>query len=293
MKVLPIIDLKKDYQEFYFCSDVHFGSPNSDVAHFKRELKEARERNARIIIIGDLFDAIYPLGDPRYNPSNLIKELQGKDDAPLQAAYMMRDILEPYQDLIDMIGLGNHEVTLLKHTGNHLIKILLMMLNSERKHKIMYGGYTGYLGYRFITNKTAKRILKILYHHGAGGGAPVTKGLIDVNRKQTNWAYDIFVFGHKHHSWGIRDTFISPVWGKDGEEGYLLATSTRAVQTGNFFKSYINHNDGIPSYEEVHSHAPKPIGGVFVKVALKRKRVWDNTIKKNTNNVYFDIRVEV
>ena len=278
-------DVKTQEQVFYFCSDIHFGSPNSDVKLFKEELKQAKERKARILIIGDLFDAIYPLGDPRYNPSSLIEELQGRDDAPLKAVMLMSEILKPYQEHIDLISMGNHEAILLKHTGNHLIKMLLMLLNQDRQHKILYGGYTGYIGYRFKRYKATK-ILSILYHHGSGGGAPVTKGLIDVNRKQTNWDYDIFIFGHKHNAWGIRGVRISPVYPNSrSKTGYIKATDIRAIQIGNFYKNYNKDNsDGVPSYEEIKQHAPKPLGGVFVKVKLVRTR---------EQNLMFKIKVEV
>ena len=283
--------LKTDKQTFYFASDVHFGHKNCDLNIFVKELEEAKKRNARIIIIGDLFDSIFPYGDKRWNPTVLIPELQQRDDAPVYATSMMAKILKPFAKHIDLLGMGNHEYSVLKYHGTDMINLLIMQMNqSLNGHKIWYGGYTGYLGYRFQFHDVGcRKVLKILYHHGGGGSAPVTKGMIDVNRKETNWSFDIFVFGHKHHTFGVRDIVINPIFRAKGE-GYIIATDTRAIQTGAFYRNYPEtHSMDLPTYEEKMNLPPKPIGGVFVNVQLKRQ--WIPQLK--TDTTYFKIRCEI
>jgi len=278
-------------QIFYFAGDLHYGIKNSDVNSFIKEMKEAKERNARIILIGDIFDSIFPYGDKRWNPSLLIPELRERDDAPIHAVSLMASILKPFAKNINVIGMGNHEASVLKYLGIDMIKLLTMTLNHFLDgHKILYGGYTGYLGYRFkIKSGGSMKVFKILYHHGSGGGSPVTKGMIDVNRKETNWNYDLFVFGHKHHCFAVRDVTISPVFRKDNQ-GYILSTDNRAIQTGAFYRNYPeNSNTDLASYEEIKQHSPKPIGGVFVTVSLQRHKI----SRLKTEGLVFKIRAEI
>jgi hypothetical protein len=278
-------------QLFYAASDIHFGIKNCDIDAFKKELEEAKERNARIILNGDVFDAIFPRGDPRWNPSLLIPQLVDRDDAPLYAVQLMADILNPCINQIDMIGMGNHEYAVYKYNQINMTDLLVMMLNQRLNgnHKILYGGYTGYLGYG-IGDKNHYKALKILYHHGSGGSSPVTKGMIDVNRKEVNWDYDIFLFAHKHNRFAVSNGRIQPVFRKDG--GYIYWTDNRAIQTGSFYRNYSASKDEgtkIPPYEEVKEHQPKPIGGVFFNVKLERAYIKG----LHTDSPVFKIRAEV
>lgn len=285
------IKLNKPEQLFYAASDIHFGIKNCDLDSFKKELKEAKERKARIILNGDIFDAIFPRGDKRWNPSILIDELSNKDDAPLCAVEMMAETLKPYLDLIDMVGMGNHEHAVYKYSQINMTKLLFMMLNAKTdSHKILYGGYTGYLGYRFLEG-THSKILKILYHHGAGGSSPVTKGMIDINRKEVNWDYDIFLFGHKHNRFVTSNGRMQPVFRKNGG-GYIYWTDNKAIQTGSFYRNYSTdkaEGTKIPPYEEIKEHQPKPIGGVFFNVKLQREYI-ENL---HTDSLIFKIRAEI
>jgi len=238
-----------------------------------------------------MFDSIFPYGDKRWVPTILLKELQDRDDAPLYAVSLLFDILKPYSEQIDLIGIGNHEYSTLKYHGINMVKLLIMKLNQELNgHKILYGGYTGYMGYRFQRNEMGcRKILKILYHHGSGGGAPVTRGMIDINRKETNWPFDIFIYGHKHNRFGVHDVRMHPVFNNKGE-GYIIASDIRAIQTGAFYRNYPEMKDtDLPTYEEVGQHQPKPIGGVFCNVELIR--VYNPNIKKD--NIVFKIRAEI
>jgi len=279
-------------QTFYFAGDIHYGIKSSDINAFVKEMEEAKARDARIILIGDIFDAIFPHGDKRWNPTLLIPELRERDDAPMHAIALMSSILEPFAGNIDLIGMGNHEAAVLKYLGIDMIRILTMTLNHklDNESKILYGGYTGYLGYRFkAKSSNGVKIFKILYHHGSGGSSAVTKGITDVNRKASNWNYDLFVFGHKHHCWAVRDVTISPVFRKDNH-GFLVSTDNRAVQTGAFYRNYPESlNSDLPTYEEIKQHAPKPIGGVFVNVELQRQRIPG----LKTDSLAFKVRCEI
>lgn len=288
-------------KHFYGCSDSHLWNINSNMDQFKEELEEALERDARILMLGDMIDAIFPGTDKRHNPSILVKELQGRDDAPIKAIQMTIDFMEPFAENIDLITLGNHELAVWKYHGINMSNMLVMGLNQrlkdkKSKHRVLYGGYTCYMGYKFA-RKGKKRhgappgpVLDILCHHGGGGSAPVSKGMIDVNRKETTWDYDIFLFGHKHNSFGVRDVRVSPIYRQD-QQGYIKTLDNRSIQLGTFYKNYGRHDDDgiMPGFEEVGAHQPKPLGGVFFTVAPIRE--WIKELR--TNSTGFKIRAEI
>ena len=104
------IDIKTSkWQDYLACGDHHLGNIGSDVKHIKRDLAEAKRRNARILIDGDVFDCIYPRDSRRYNPAIIIPELRDRAD-PINATVGYGfGIFRDYAEQIDMIGLGNHE----------------------------------------------------------------------------------------------------------------------------------------------------------------------------------------
>jgi hypothetical protein len=64
------------------------------------------------------------------------------------------------------------------------------------------GGYQCWLQIQFIRKAKDKRVSSysqmVWLHHGRGGGATVTKGMIDGNRTKVSNVFDVGVVGHKH-----------------------------------------------------------------------------------------------
>ncbi len=77
---------------------------------------------------------------------------------------------------------GNSSVE--KHHSADIVLLLCDQLSAIAGRTINYGGYTGYVDYRFRRGgpRSDTRRLVIYYHHGSGGQAPVTKGLINFHR---------------------------------------------------------------------------------------------------------------
>jgi hypothetical protein len=175
-------------------SDIHIGGRHVDYDLIKKELEYAREHNLRINVNGDVFDAILPGDRKRFRMSVLHPRLANCGDRLIsEAVDWAVEIYGPYADLIDMIGVGNHEEAVVKHHHIDPVEMLVERLNTD-KHQIAHGGYSGWLCYR-----TKSRDLNIQYHHGAGGGGPVTKGIIQFNRSNT-WIEnaDVVWRGHVH-----------------------------------------------------------------------------------------------
>lgn len=257
----------------FICSDLHIESPNFDENRLLRDLSAARRVNARILVNGDLFDAICPK-DKRWTPTCVRKSLRGKDDIFEACTDYAAKIFEPYCDLIDVIGIGNHERTWIKWHYADPVAAVIKKLNDtlkaqKNKHRIAHGGVAGYILTRFVlpnANTGHKNTIqhKLLYFHGAGGESPVTKGTIDINRKAANFEYDCVTFGHKHNRLFVDDVVLCV-----SNSGRLRYRETKAIPTGSYVKNWIKTPQETPlsyNYSEDWAAPPKPLGGMFLSI---------------------------
>lgn len=144
---------KESSRSWMLISDVHLGATNCDLKLFHSTLQYARDTDSRILINGDLFDALVPSDSSRFVPDSVHPRLRSSNDILGSAVDWAVSLLHPYHDLIDMVGMGNHEVTVEEKHGVDLIKLLIGRLSP----RIRYGGYSGFLFYKG---------LKLFYHHG-------------------------------------------------------------------------------------------------------------------------------
>jgi hypothetical protein len=110
-------------------------------------------------------------------------------------------MLVPYVDLIDVIGLGNHETSTLKYQDFDLVDMLITLLNERRNtslQPICHGGYTGFIRFVYTRNGGHGRKFDVFYNHGQGGNAEVTDGIIDLKRYCSWVSSDLIWLGHKH-----------------------------------------------------------------------------------------------
>jgi UDP-2,3-diacylglucosamine pyrophosphatase LpxH len=187
-------------------SDLHLWSRACALDRLTAGLNDAVERDCYIMLLGDVLDAIV-WNDPRYVPGLAIND----ETDPIQLIIeKVADYLEPYADRILWIGAGNHESAFRKHHHTDPITLLIAELQKRRKKNratIIHAGYRGFMRVQFFRpNVAAKNNIQICssdiwyYDHGRGGGAPVTKGLIDFARVSRDFVADVYWFGHKHTS---------------------------------------------------------------------------------------------
>mgnify|MGYP001110069914 CR=1 FL=1 len=183
-------------------SDVHFDSVICDLELFTKHLQLAEEKQAPVLIAGDLLDAMQGKWDPRRQPEKL-KE-QYKVSAYYDAIVMdIARYLAKFDIPIYILALGNHETGVLRHSNTDLLGNVAYQLRVEHGKKAVAMGYWGYLRFQFRYNKGSHNASKTLYwYHGVSNGAPVTKGMIQANR-QAVWIHDAdFVLnGHNHKSY--------------------------------------------------------------------------------------------
>lgn len=208
-------------------SDIHFDSPDCDKeslkAHFDYCLKDGRY----ILIGGDLFDAIL-LKDHKRAVNHLVTQPDNQLNVKLEET---AHFLDPYKNQILFIGRGNHEESVLKYNGLDLLQMLTTLLNAGNKHKVQYGNYANFIRLGWVTS-SGKQVLKydIFQHHGAGGSAPVTKGMIDFSRLAKGVNADLIWIGHKHQA--ITD-YSDPIMFVDNN-GEVILKNRQLIQTPSY-----------------------------------------------------------
>ena len=183
-------------------SDVHFDSTKCDRDMLKGHLDKALALKASVYIFGDWFDLMQGMYDPRRSYSSLrpeYKSITYLDDVINDAV----EFLDPYKEVLAMVGRGNHETNIEKRLSTSPIDRLVGALGGG----IMAGPYSGWvqLVYSRNANNHGGRHQRMLhFHHGYGGNAPRSKGVLNVDLDQKEWPdADVIVSGHTHQKWHV------------------------------------------------------------------------------------------
>jgi len=202
-----------DKQWIMLSGDRHHDSLNADWKLEKRHLDKAKERDAMILDVGDLFDVMQGRSDRRARKGAIRPELQGRDDYFDAVVDMAEDFYGPYAGQFAVLALGNHEDSIIHHGELNLTAHLARRLrgvareNGTEHTGPRAMGYSGWVQFLIKATSKASR-LDLYYHHGSGGAAPVTRGTIKANRRAT-WIDSDFVFtGHIHDQWILRQKRI-------------------------------------------------------------------------------------
>lgn len=258
-------------------SDLHLLAKDTDESRIIEDLEEAKDEGARVLLNGDIFEAIkFGGGDRRASSGRLHDADHGVDatvNGWLKYAY---DFLAPYADIIDLIGVGNHETALMRFNGVEIVQLLVEKLNASRTKSlppIIYAGYEGVIRYIFsVGNKSTSFSFQIRFHHGGGGSAPVTKGMIDFNRMET-WMHgaDMLWIGHKHWCWASRG--VNEFIPRRGSRTTFV--ETRNVMTAAYKdrgQEFDDNGAHVYDWPQEKNFVPQPQGGVMVHLKPREKR---------------------
>lgn len=153
----------------------------------------------------------------------------------------------------------------------------------DKSHHINYGGYMGFMDYRFrhkgqvdkgkAPGESKGSRLSIYHHHGGGSNAPVTKGMIDFNRRDTYVDADIIWLGHKHNRFTSHVRKLScPLMGDQPN-----TKEVRHIMTGAYVDTYVGQSqrsikkDGRrSSWAADMGFSPQGKGGARVEVTPNR-----------------------
>lgn len=191
---------RRDHQDFLFISDVHFDSVKCDRELLFRHLDQARELGAGVFIFGDLFDLMQGRWDPRGSYADLRPEYK-KVTYVDEVLSDVGNQLAQYHDVIKFISRGNHETNIEKRMMVSPIDRVAQIINEAGGH-VEVGGYAGWLVVQARRGKSARRRYNIHYHHGYGGGAKRSKGVLGIDIDQKDFPdADLIVRGHDHQKW--------------------------------------------------------------------------------------------
>lgn len=244
-------------------SDAHHDNPHSDNNLEKKHLDTALQRNAFILDNGDAFCAMQGKGDPRASKDD-IKEVHKKGCYLDSLVETYTEFLAPYAKNIAVMGKGNHETAVLKHRETDLTKRLVSSLNGKTGSLIKSGQIANWIGVRAWKRNTKNKnrqlsnTVWIYMFHGAGGGGPVTKGVIGANRMGVTFPdADIVTTGHTHDHW-----FFTNARSRISSHGKEYIDEQLHIKTPTYKNEYGVKDSG---FHMEKGRPPKPLGAVWIR----------------------------
>lgn len=245
---------RSDVVEFLLISDLHLDSTKTDRAKIKRVLDNAHGRGAYVATYGDTLDLMQGKFDPRGGKSGVRPEYQVHNyyQAVIED---ITEFLKPYDNLVFM-SQGNHETGVIKR---HEIDPLGMIAYNLRSlgRDVVLGDYEGWQRFRAKRATDSPKYSKTaFYTHGTGGSSPVTRGVIQTNRRQVNVHADIFISGHIHTTWAmpIPQRFLN-------QKGNEELREVLHIQLGTAKESHKDRN----SWEAHKGFSAPSLGGYILK----------------------------
>lgn len=247
-------------QWFLLQSDNHHDSVQCNRDLEEEHLEAALRRHAVVMIFGDVLDAMQGRFDPRRSMDELRPEYRRED----YYDFVVYDCAKWYGRYVEQIGLmtdGNHELSVLKNANTDLLGRLVGVLN-ERGGKIVRGGYGGWVRLVFTLEEGRQVVKRIKYFHGAGGEAPVTRGVIQTNRQAVYLPdADVVINGHSHNHYHVpisRERLT--------EEGRHYFDLQHHIRIPGYKQGY---GSGVSGWEVTRGGVPKPIGAVWMHLVRR------------------------
>ena len=235
--------------------DCHWDNPDCDRDQLAADLDRAIERDSPIFIGGDFFCAMQGQWDRRASKEKLREEHRSGCylDSLVDTA---AEWLKPWQSHIVLVCLGNHETAILKHHETNLTDRLTASVRKQGGIALS-GGYAGWVR-MLIQNNTFRQSFTMHYHHGFGGGGPVTKGKIDFNRYRDQADFDAMWSQHVHHT-EIFDTRVAYL----NHSSEVCHRTVWNLRTPSYKDEY---KDGFGGWHVERGQGPRPKGGIWLEV---------------------------
>lgn len=258
-------------QWVFLRADSHHDSIHCNQNLERRHLEEAKRKNALILDGGDLFlfDAMQGPGDKRSSKRELREEYKTDKYFDALVDHAAR-FYGHYSANWVLMGLGNHETAVIKYHNTDLTERLCERLRHEFKSPVMKGSYENYVRFDFRGNAT-KRTKVLYHHHGYGGGARVTKGVIDFQRIFVEIPTADFLFmGHIHNE----NIFTVPC-----EELTVENNRRKRKRYGIRVAGYKDEH-GKGGWHDERGHGVRPLGGAWIRF------FWDRVESRITEEVF-------
>ena len=240
-------------------SDEHWDHPKCNLELLKAHHDEAQARGALIVKVGDTFCAMQGRGDPRGDKGSVRQE-HWEGDYLDKLVTTAADWYSPWKENIAVLGLGNHETSVYKFHETCLVERLCQSLR-DKGGIARKGGYSGWVRALMNRSTTQRFSYRSFYHHGFGGGGPVTKGLIDFNRIAEWVDADAIVSGHVH--WKN----CTPV------ERMRLNDASQIQRDQMYFVRCATYKDefedGHAGFHVEKGRGPRPLGGWWQRFSVR------------------------
>lgn len=256
-------DVRADWEQWILhSSDEHHDNLHCRQDLEREHLEKAKARKALVFKYGDTFCAMQGKYDPRSNMDDIRPEDVGVDylDRIVKHA---AEFYAPYAQNLVLLGKGNHETNILNRMGTDLTSQLATRLKDAGGNTFI-GGYGGWVILRFVIFETQKQSMRIKYHHGSGGGGPVTRGVIGTNRQAVYLPdADVVVNGHTHDAYivPIRRERVTPLGAVSLDYTYYLRTPGYKDEYG----------DGSRGWAVERGMAPKPQGAIWQRLYVRKE----------------------
>jgi hypothetical protein len=237
-------------------SDEHFDNPHCNRTLYRKHLDEALARRAPVIKYGDLFCAMQGKYDKRGSKSSVRPEDNGDNYLDALVANCAR-WHAPYASILALAGPGNHETSILKHHETHLTERFVEQIRSTTPASpLRVGGFSGWV--RFMCRRGRQSgSFRLWYHHGYGGGGPVTRGVIQTNRRAVYAEADIITTGHIH------DEYIVPIQRiRLNDMNQIEQVRQLHLCTPGYKDEYA---DGYGGWHIERGGPPKPTGAIWLR----------------------------
>lgn len=271
--------IKSTSKSLLLLSDIHFDSKSCERELLKEILDEALIKDSLVLFNGDFFDMMQGKNDRRHMKGSIRKEYLGDNyfDLVIEDA---AHFLKPYAKIIGVMADGNHETSVTKHYESNPLDRLCYLLRQEYGSSVVHTGYQSWVVIRLQMDSTGNYLpFKIKMHHGSGGNARVTKGVIEHNRMSTYVeGADLIWLGHTHTQYCMHNTIevlnTKPTYSISLKKVYHL-------RTGCFKQEY---KEGGWAVEKGFS--PSEIGGYWLDLKCHRGRSKENKSRSIITKVY-------
>lgn len=246
--------LIKEERWFMYRADAHNDHPASRRDLILSHMETLKECNGFMIDGGDFYCVMQAPGDKRASAhGEAVRSEDRGTNYIINVAEHGTELLQPYANNIALLMLGNHETAMMKYHGIDVTELTAKLLRAAvPKCPTLAAGYMCYVKVNFT--KSHSQIF--YFHHGTRTNAPVTRGVIQSNRRSVYLRDADFVFtGDSHDGYCVpmvRETF-------NGKE---IGRHTQwHIQT----PSYKEARSARSGYEIEKEFGPKPLGCWFIR----------------------------
>lgn len=246
-----------DRRKVMLLSDLHWDSMDCDRDLLKRDLDEAKKEGIPVLLIGDTFDIMQGKFDKRKSAKALRPEHREENyiDVVIDDAISW---FEDYKDVIALVSKGNHETSWEKYHDTDVCSRFVAGMKRAGS-RCLLGKYWGFVHIALLETKKHRASKTLFFHHGAGGGGEITRGLIDNSRTRGMYIADAYISGHIHRR-NLDENIVyqlNSVGSVEARQQLFLRSSTYKVE-----------DDG---YHVEKGRGPRPLGGWWLEIRYHRK----------------------